>query len=107
MPRDNLNLFTPADIRLIRKQAADGTLSTREWAISRSCGVETIRRIARRETYGHIPDVAEPQAAGAEPSAGELAASLARLSQAAQALPPQPREVASLLDELASKGAPR
>lgn len=102
MPRDNLGLFSPADIREIRRQAAAGTLAPREWAASRQCGVETIRRIARRETYAHIPDLPEALPT-AEPSSEALAASLARLTQAAQALPPQPREVNALLDELAQR----
>ncbi|HQR20757.1 MAG TPA: hypothetical protein PKV98_07815 [Burkholderiaceae bacterium] len=106
MPRDNLRLFTPADIRLIREQAASGTLSTREWALARGCGVETIRRIARRETYGHISDAPEPLAAGDEPLPEELAASLARLSAAAQTLPPQRQEIHDILDDLTRKGGP-
>lgn len=114
MPRDNLNLFSPADVRLIRQHYAAGTLSTREWAAARGCGVETIRRIARRETYGQVPDeigAAQPAHAGGspapshnapEPSEDELAASLARLTQAAQAMPPQRAEVNQLLDDLAA-----
>ena len=119
MARDNLGLFSPADIRLIRQQAAAGTLSTREWAAVRGCGVETIRRIARRETYGQVPDelgspppgaVGTPAhpSQGPEPSEDELAASLARLTAAAQALPPQRAEVNDLLDQMAAgKEAPR
>jgi len=120
MARDNLGLFSPADIRLIRQQAAAGTLSTREWAAVRGCGVETIRRIARRETYGQVPDeigAAQPAHAGGtpahsstsdapEPSQEELAASLARLSAAAQAMPPQRAEVNELLDDLAAGRKP-
>lgn len=117
MPRDNLGLFSPADIRLIRQQAAAGTLSTREWAAVRGCGVETIRRIARRETYGQVPDelgspppgaVGTPAhpSQGPEPSEDELAASLAKLSQAAREMPPQRAEVNALLDDLAAGRKP-
>lgn len=116
MPRDNLGLFSPADIRLIRAQALAGTLDVRAWADSRRCGLETIRRIARRDTYREVPDeLGQPANAGgspasaqsAEPSEADLAASLARLTQAAQALPPQRAEVNALLDQLAAgKEAP-
>ena len=106
MPRDNLGLFSPADIRLIRAQALAGTLDVRGWADSRRCGLETIRRIARRDTYRDISDIEEAPPRGPEPSPEELVASLARLTQAAQALPPQRGEVLDLLDQLA-KGGPR
>lgn len=106
MSRANLNLFSPADIRLIREQADSGTLSTREWAQARGCGVETIRRIARRETYGHISDAPEALPPGGEPPQEELAASLARLSAVAQTLPPQRQEIHDILDDLTRKGGP-
>lgn len=103
MPRDNLGLFSLADIRLIRAQSSAGTLSVREWADVKGCGLETIRRIARRDTYREVADIPEaPQSS--EPSEFDLAASLARLSAAAVALPPQRAEVNDLLDELRTKG---
>lgn len=118
MPRDNLSLFSPADVRAIRQHYAAGTLNVRAWADSRRCGLETIRRIARRDTYREVPDELGPPpgAVGlpalprdtAEPSEAELATSLARLTAAAQALPPQRAEVNALLDDLArGKEAPR
>ena len=118
MARDNLNLFSPADVRAIRQHYAAGTLDVRAWADSRRCGLETIRRIARRDTYREVPDeLGQPANAGGtpaplaptnEPSEADLAASLARLTQAAQAMPPQRAEVNALLDELArGKEAPR
>ncbi len=116
MPRDNLGLFSPADVRAIRQHYAAGTLNVRGWADSRRCGLETIRRIARRDTYREVPDELgaspppgavghpAPSTSAAEPSQEELAASLARLTQAAQAMPPQRAEVNSILDELRRKG---
>jgi hypothetical protein len=122
MPRDNLNLFGPADIRLIRQQYAAGQLNVREWSAARACSAETIRRIARRETYWNVPDELSPPpgAVGtpalspsfshshdrAEPSEDELATSLAKLSQAARELPPQRAEVNALLDDLAAGRKP-
>lgn len=114
MPRDNLGLFSPADVRAIRQHYAAGTLDVRSWADSRKCGLETIRRIARRDTYREVPDELgaspPPGAVGppalsrdpAEPSEDELATSLAKLSQAARELPPQRAEVNALLDQLAA-----
>ena len=108
--------FTDFDVATIRLEYAKGILDARKWADARKCSPETIRRIARGETYRHVGGqtahhawgglTAAPAAPGAqpptfqaptglppleailadEPGADEAAASLARL-QAALAAP--------------------
>lgn len=96
--------FSPADIRLIRSQAADGLLNVRAWADARKCGLETIRRIARRDTYRDVSDEGEVLAPLDGPSDDDIAASLRKLTAAANNLPPQTSEVNSILDELTKRG---
>ena len=85
--------FSPADVLAIRAQHREGKLSPQAWADARGCAPETVRRIARGETYrqvgrevgGQLPSQAAggatSSAAGdpGEPDDEDLAASLARL----------------------------
>mgnify|MGYP000399726134 CR=1 FL=1 len=120
--------FTDFDVATIRLEYAKGILDARKWADARKCSPETIRRIARGETYRHVggqtvhhawggltaapaaPAFQAPQGLppleailADEPDDKEAAASLARL-QAALAAPSaeqaQAARAASLLDEL-------
>lgn len=98
-PSANGSEFSPAEVRRIRAQAAAGSLSVRAWADAKGVSLETVRRIARRDTYRDVPDE-EPLADGDTPSAADIAASLAKLQQAVNAAPPQPREINDLLDSI-------
>ena len=104
MPRDNLNLFTPEDILAIRQAFDERTLDVRRWADDKRCGLETIRRIARRETYRHIGE-RELAMKVDGPSEEEIAASFKRFTEAANASPPQAPEINALLDGMRRKGA--
>lgn len=98
--------FSPSDVRLIRAQYARNQLDVRAWADARQCSIETVRRVARRDTYRHIPDLAEGPSAS-EPLPQEALDALAQLGRTAKEQPPQAPEVNALLDELRAKGEPR
>jgi hypothetical protein len=101
MAKSSPGMFSDANVRRIRGEAAAGTLNPSRWADAHGCSIETIRRVARRESYRHVLDVAsEPRE---DVSEAELAASLERLTQAALATPVQPVEARHLLDELAGR----
>lgn len=95
----NNSAFTHAEVRLVRTQSAAGTLDIRKWADAKGVSLETVRRIARRDTYRDVPDFDEPKQLD-EPDAEAIAASLRKLQQAVDSTPPQPREVGDLLDQL-------
>lgn len=46
--------FTPLDVAEIRLQYARGTLNVRAWADARGCSIETVRRVARGDTYRQV-----------------------------------------------------
>lgn len=96
--------FSPSDVRLIRVQYARSQLDVRAWADARQCSIETVRRVARRDTYRHIPDLAEGPGAN-EPLPQEALDALAALGKTATQVAPQAPEVNALLDELQGKGA--
>ena len=132
MPRFS-SPFNAADIDEIRRQATERILNVRAWADARGVSLETIRRIARGDTYRN-PNTATPARGFAEPLPGgprrladplpggirQLAEPLqdtrpslepssdeiaASLRRLADASgPPQPREVNHILDELEAKG---
>lgn len=131
MPRFN-SPFNTADIDEIRRQATERILNVRAWADARGVSLETIRRIARGDTY-RDPSSAQPQHGFAQPLPGgprRLAEPLpggprlpaqplpdsrpsleptseelaASLKRLADASgPPQPREVNQLINELTAK----
>ena len=125
MPRYN-SAFSPADVDEIRRQAFERILDVRAWATARRVSMETVRRVARGDTYRNPEDAVPagslaaplPSEAGIaprqfaqplpvsrpslEPSPEELAASLRRLGEAVA--PPKPVEAAGLIDEMIEKG---
>ena len=94
--------FTPREVRLIRRQAARNQLNVRAWADLHECSLETVRRIARRETYRHIADLPEPAPTPADlpPEAQDA---LDALASHASRIPPQAPEVNALLDEMQAR----
>lgn len=107
----NAPRFPPHAVEQIRKLSRSGMLNVRAWAQAYNVSLETVRRIARGDTYraGNepaaplaqvIPPQAPPQA---EPDEGEVKASFARFlaaSEVAAARPPAD----DLLDELLERG---
>lgn len=115
MPKREL---TPAQVLEIRRQYREGSLNVRKWARAAGLHPETIRRAARGEGYaeiGHgLADEGQSADAGvpapstipaSDVSDEDLAASLARLTQAARDMPPLPREVDDMLADMTRKGA--
>lgn len=124
--------FTPAEVAEIRHQQARGRLDVRVWADTKRCSIETVRRIARGDTYRHmggqtahpsfgglrttqpvfvpparLPGLANILPDAEDPNEDEAAASFARL-QASLAMPvpgdPQASQATTLLDELQALG---
>lgn len=110
--------FTPQAVLEIRQQFAARTLNVRAWAETYRVSLETIRRIARGDTYRellpsgpvippsqpmHGPVTPPPPQGGDEPDAAALAASFARLAAAQAARPP---DAQALLDELQGRARP-
>lgn len=68
--------FTDAEVLEIRHQQSRGTLDVRVWADTKMCSIETVRRVARGDTYRHVAGVkAHPSygglhAAGFRPAVG-------------------------------------
>jgi len=110
--------FTPQAVAEIRAQHATRTLDVRAWATAYGVSLETVRRIARGDTYRApasgpvllppqqpaatgpvIPPVGDPLVG--EPDDQELAASFARLAALQREQPPK---VEALLDELLQRG---
>ena len=110
--------FTPQAVLEIRQQFAARTLDVRAWATAYRVSLETIRRIARGDTYRELlpagavippsqpargPVTPPPREAADEPDAAALAASFARLAAAQAARPP---DAQALLDELQGRAQP-
>lgn len=75
--------FTPAEVLEIRHQHAHGVLDVRMWADVKLCSIETVRRVARGDTYRHVVGIkAHPvfgglqgqSPAGLRPAVGRQAA---------------------------------
>lgn len=49
--------FTPQEVLEIRHQHAHGVLDVRMWADVKLCSIETIRRVARGDTYRHTAGI--------------------------------------------------
>ena len=105
---------TPQQIVQIRHDWDEGVLDVRGWADALDCSLETIRRIARRDTNrgmrtGQAIEGAHQRGGvGAldEPSDEEIAASLVRLQQAMGSAPVTGKGVDKLLDELGERDVP-
>ena len=105
-----------AQIAQIRHEQDMGILNVRDWAYALDCSPETVRKIARRDTYRKVStgqDVEgqhdRPRARldePGEPSDEEIAASLARLQQAMGSAPVTGKGVDKLLDELGERDVP-
>lgn len=119
--------FTPQAVAEIRAQYAARTLNVRAWAQAYNVSLETVRRIARGDTYRDEPEArgsalgtaTMPQevlppgsglgpvlppasvATDAEPDPEALAASFARLQAATADVPPRAE---ALLDEMLQRG---
>jgi len=100
---------SPLQILAIRAEARRGALNTRSWAQALGCSIETIRRYARGDTAAGITESSSSNGqagevqittAYSEPTEGEIAASIARLTEAAR--PAQ--EATDMLAELTKKG---
>ena len=98
----------------IRLEADAGTLDVRKWADRLACSLETIRRIARRDTHRALragQKIEGPHFRGAsalptdsEPTEAELTESLRKLSEQMAYAPQTSRGVNNLLDELTQQG---
>lgn len=119
--------FTPQAVAEIRAQYAARTLNVRAWAQAYNVSLETVRRIARGDTYRDEPEargsafgpaampqevlppgsglgpVLPPPSApvDGEPDPEALAASFARLQAATADVPPRAE---ALLDEMLQRG---
>lgn len=70
--------FTPGEVLEIRHQQAHGTLDVRAWADVKLCSLETVRRVARGDTYRHAQGVkAHPSYGGQQGHANPARAALA------------------------------
>lgn len=102
---------SPDQIISIREEWDAGCLSVRGWADELGCSLETVRRIARRDTNRLVRagqsiegTHARGSARPADPTDQEVAASLARLQSSLGSAPQTGQGVNSLLDELTQKG---
>lgn len=125
-------LFTPEALAELRAQYAARVLDTRAWATAYGISLETVRRAARGDTYNTpakaapfppkrpaatiippsvhapapvIPPAERPPAGRPEPTAEELAASMARLAEL-QARERARPDAGRLLDELTGDRGP-
>ena len=107
----NAPRFPPDAVAQIRSLHSRGMLNVRAWAQAYNVSLETVRRIARGDTYrsGNEPQLPHAQVIPPreppreEPDAGALAASFARLQAAALAAEGPPA-AQGLLDELMARG---
>jgi hypothetical protein len=88
--------ITPAQIASIRQEYDLGRLNAAAWAQLLRCHVETVRRVARRESHN------QTAAAAFEPSESEVAASLRKLQQTAAETPAA--GAAGVLEEFLNQG---
>jgi hypothetical protein len=101
--------FSPAEIARIREESDSGVLSPRAWALAKGVSVETVRRVARRETYADgtsrgLP-TADPHSgppSTPEPTAGEMAASLEKLNESLSRIPTKGK-AERLIDEMMNR----
>ena len=96
----------------IRQEWDEGKLDTRGWANALDCSLETVRRIGRRDTYRKVgrptSTAARPlppaQAPKGEPTADEIARSLARLQRLTEEQPEGPEAARQALEGLREQG---
>ena len=109
-PNQGQSLFSAAEVYQLRREWAARTISVKDWADEKNCSHETIRRIGRGETYRNFTETPEEarvvyrQAApAAEPSPGELVASMERLREEL-AQQPTVDKTNALIAELMGRG---
>ena len=95
---------TAREVLEIRAEYDAGTIVTKRWADKLNCSIESVRRIARRETYRFIAEVDAAAAVADEVAADEAAASLRRLQAELDATPMSGREADALITELTKQG---
>lgn len=88
--------FTDEDIRSMRRMAADGMSAVDVRRFYPTVGVETIRRILRRETYAHVMD----HSLRPLPNADQDESIQAMLRMAKEAEAQRRRNAEAMLDEL-------
>ena len=105
-------VVSPQAVLEIRYQWDNGTINVREWATALDCGLETIRRIGRRDTYrgvkaGQRVEANHPKGAAAtltafayEPTTLDTSASIAKLNAILEEQQAGPKLVNALLDEM-------
>lgn len=79
--------FSDAEVLEIRHQHARGRLDVRTWADTKLCSIETIRRIARGDTYRHVAGVKAHPSYGGLHAAGPAGLRPAVGSQPLQVAP--------------------
>jgi hypothetical protein len=107
-------LFSAADVLRIRLEAEEGRLSVRSWADAKGVTPETIRKIARGDTYRYVrtpEDRTErlardqaPTRLDYEPAEGEVAQSAARFAELLKQH--QERSADSMLEEIMKPASP-
>lgn len=101
---------TTRQILEIRAQYDAGELDPRIWANLLMCSVETVRKIARRDTYRHVGSESEVIESGsASPPTDDLStedalASMERLRKALEAQPLGAKDADSMVEEMARRG---
>lgn len=106
-----LPIATPIQILAIRREYDQGVLNPRAWADALRCSPETVRKIARRDTYREVGDevnAATPLGRGegpgggtaAEPTDAEIAESLRRVRAAVEAAAPTAKSVDEMVAEM-------
>lgn len=90
--------FSDAEVLTIRFQHSRGRLDVRMWADMKLCSIETVRRIARGDTYRHVAGVkAHPNFGGLAGPTGQGPAVGSQASLAARFDPPEPAPLANTL----------
>ena len=90
---------SPAEVLAIRRESERGLLDTRAWADKLGCSLETVRRIARRETYRGMHLEVDK-----EPTEADVAQSLEKLQQSIPTVPQTAQGVDALLDQITERG---
>jgi len=91
--------FTPAEVLEIRHQNAHGQLDVRVWADVKLCSIETIRRIARGDTYRHLPGVKAHPAFGGLTGQSPIPRVHPGMAPYSNFTPPATQPLATLVEE--------
>lgn len=89
--------FSDAEVLAIRFQHSRGRLDVRTWADMKLCSIETVRRVARGDTYRHVAGLkTHPNFGGLAGATGQGSAVGSASPQAACFDPPKPAPLTSL-----------